>query len=271
MTLISLGRREKFIEPGREQPLWLRDFGSGLRARNFISEVARSSEQCGTLPSARAAAKKRRRSNFGNLGEEQSTLISREQAVGALRSVLLRILSAGRAEARMHIYRNLIFIIEKIRKYSSVAAAKEDGYEFVFHGQGSADEREIPDDVEGTPWDIPVAEVGTADDIRVREKNSALYSSLCAAFPSLRLTLKYKKIVRRGPLDCVEDCDEFGAGDVFLPVEEEVVLHRVALGVIVGAFKAKDYHEVLRSSAQSLRASPEGSRAACFRDGSTCV
>ncbi len=87
--------------------------------------------------------------------EEEPHGREREQAVRVMRPSILRSMSTGRTNARMHLFRSFLFLVEKICSFPSVSDASSQGYEIRMDSGGSEAELVIPEDICGTIWDVP--------------------------------------------------------------------------------------------------------------------
>ncbi len=148
--------------------------------------------------------------------------------------------SYGRSEARKILIGGVLFLIEKIKSYSSIAEAKNDGYEIMLPEAGS-DEMNVPLDITGTIWDIPLAETkgGTEEDLAAR--NWQLMKDMEKRFPSLHVVLRYNRAVVRFAYTAASLTPP-----PFWPTEERVCLHELALTILTSSLSAKSNSAVCR-------------------------
>lgn len=197
-------------------PAWLQAMGRKKKIVRIVYDVENLIEAVRADASSTTAAgeetaapvRKKRKKVQEDIDEEAENCSS---VVRQLRSKLTRTMSNGRTEARVQLYKNALFIMEKIRQYPSVEEAKASGYEVVFHPAADPVEEFIPspENLRNSIWDIPNTrtvdiqergrELSTAEKTTIHEWNASLLSALQAKFPSLTVTFKYKKNVIRTP------------------------------------------------------------------------
>ncbi len=154
----------------------------------------------------------------------------------------------------MHVFRSFLFLVEKILTFESVDMARAEGYEFIFRAPTSELEGALPPLVDGSIWDIPRTVTEGDSDADMNKKNMDLLENVASDFPSLSVTLRYKKVVKRSEQDKDDGFSEFFDDILFCPIVEQISLHRFAMGLLVEMFSARNFMSVLSSSALSLRA-----------------
>ncbi len=171
-----------------------------------------------------------------------------------MRSVILRALSTGRTEARVLIFRSFLFLVEKIRTFSTVAIASAARLRNHSHPSPLSDPQlTVPDVVPGSIWDISKSAVQTGADTGVEARNNALFQTLMSAFPCLTIRLRYKKtrFAQRGEMSlrgCVQKMANYTG------MRRSMCLcTKWQLGVLVEFFKFKNYLDLLGSSGLALR------------------
>ncbi len=185
---------------GHKLPALLESFGGIRKATRFVSEVVESLELTSVIPMSRSTKKPRVQEELCSADDDESRG-AREQSVRHIRSLLLRTISSGRTEARMHLYRSFLFLIEKILSLKSVDQARARGYEFQFRGAESEDELCIPDVIESSVWDIPRTETEKSPEDDTIRRNVQLLEALASKCPSLSVPWRYKKLVKRRTQD----------------------------------------------------------------------
>ncbi len=260
-------------------PEWLESFGNARETKKKISEIIdfldRSDENRSSDTTRRQGISaptslvselpgvplderpsKRRRQMMEN--DADPVLKAQIYAVRTARKKLLRNLTHGRTGARMKLFSNLLFVLERIWSYEDPVKASEEGFAVLFP-PGYDDDDIVPAVgpamPSGSPWKIDLAlKNGQGTEEYVRQANLQKFVEMQRAFPGLAVKLNYRISVRRSPSDDPGGLPEFNDPDLFVSTSDDISLHSVAASCLLGASRATDFDEVLGTSELSLRA-----------------
>ncbi len=237
-------------EGARTIPPWLASFGSKQGTTSLVSEIIQCLETTDEMARASGDAtllSRRKRMRLEGEQAQDEYESERDFCVTQMRTALMRNWSYGRAEARRIMTGSVLFLIEKILSFPTTADARSDGYEVLFTVP-SLEEDVIPADVGGTIWDIPLAATRGGTEDELRDRNNALLKEVVDRFPSLTVTLRYKRSVIR-----LENMQESDSAPAFWPTEEQLSLHQLALTVLAASLNATSSKIALQASGMSLR------------------
>ncbi len=177
-----------------------------------------------------------------------------------MRKNLLQNLTHGRTEARAYLYEHLLFAIQQIESFPTIASARQAGVEIVFPN-ASEEESAVcaRESIPGSIWDIPFAKTTSVkvsrqrytseSDSGMQQENKKMLKDLQKKFPNRTVLVKYKRTVtpKIGTVTSPDDV-------ILWPVQESVSLHAIAAGCLIEAFKCKDVDMLLSSAPFSLKA-----------------
>lgn len=254
--MITSGRSEIYKDAPHVEPPWLSRFGDASRTLDIVQtrlkkfrSFADVDEDDTPLPSP--PAKRRRKADdlsslpYGGVDVQQRVL-------ARIKTSVLRFLTYNRRCAKLFLFRELLFLVEKIKTIGNAETAEEKG--FYFHLLDPDPEEIVAENIEGTRWDIPLAHrddvqdaVSSADGL-----NDNLLLELQGRFPSLRVEAHWRKTVQFCANDSRQDHEDYRRPGLSLPFSKTISLLSVAQGVLRDFVRKSAAQNVMRSSRYSL-------------------
>lgn len=241
-AVISATKTDLLAEQSVAFPDWLHAFGDEAETMRIVKErLHRFRSFCGA--SADSPAEKRHKSDLKTRDVLQDVIM-------AMRRSLLSFLTYNRRMGKLTLYKSLLFLVERIKTFSTPEEARSNGFYFELTTPSQMEELPsgpLPDD---SPWRIQNA---FRDDFAksassVDDRNDNLVDMLIRNFPSLTVKAHWFKVVRRTVNDRNQDHPHYKNPNLTRICSETISLHLVARAVLADLIRRKTHQKVLRCS-----------------------
>lgn len=245
-AVISATKAELLAEQNVSLPQWLHAFGDEAETMRIVKErLHRFRSFFGA--SADSPAEKRHKSDLKSRDVLQDVIM-------AMRRSLLSFLTYNRRMGKLTLFKSLLFLVERIKTFSSPDEARSNGFYFELTTPSEMEDLPSGPLTDDSPWKIQNAfrddfakSASSADD-----RNDNLVDMLIQQFPSLTVKAHWFKVVRRSVNDRNQDHPHYKKPNLTRICAETISLHFVARAVLADLIRRKTHQKVLRCSNYSL-------------------
>lgn len=222
---------------------------AGIPVGSVSPPATRSATSSGDGQSSRRMETKReevrRKMGLSAKPTDEPVAEARVSAILTMRSKFMTKLATGRNEARKILYQDLFFLFDKISEFESPEIAQEEGYAFLFNGEGAPCNVSPEETSPSYLWKFLWQRGPRLSELNNKHcRNVANFEKMQSGFPWLHVTLNYKRKVIGAP----------HGQEIFLDESFSFPLHKAAGDLIHACYKLPEFEEVLSSSALPLRA-----------------
>lgn len=190
-----------------------------------------------------------KRKKMGLTGDHDKVLELVVYAILQTRKDFLAKLTTARNEARKILFKEVLFLVEKMSGYENLAAAKADGYWIEFVSVGAPSDLNAAQIAPDQLWQIDLCERvavtdNEGDKANKYKRNRVKFEEMAKKFPFLSVVLHWRKHATN-PVSALRE---------YLPMSESWSMHKIAADCLLAAYKYEDFDEFLSLSDLSLRA-----------------